>query len=144
MESEPMLSLTLTQFFLGVMAAALVVFAVAVVVYGRRVAESATRVGDTVGRLEVILPRVEQIVDRVAGDIESVHGTAEKAREIADDLHAVSAEVRTAVTAFGLVQKTRAAVAGAKAGYAVLRRAGEESGGEEPAEDGKEVHHERT
>lgn len=115
------MTLTLTEIALLVMAASVFAGVIAMYTLTRKVGEAAEETRRTMTKLGNLTPRVERGLDELTTEIRELQELTRRTESVVEHADAVGQEVRAGVTALQIAKRSRAAAAGARAGFSALR-----------------------
>jgi dsDNA-specific endonuclease/ATPase MutS2 len=127
------MTFTVSDIMLTVIALSLAACAVQLLRIWGRLGRTATEVENASRRVGELEPRLERVLDELSGELRELRSLTRRTDAVVSDVQAVSGEIRRGVEIVDLTRRTRAAVAGARAGLAVLGRS-------QPSNNGEGVH----
>jgi hypothetical protein len=128
------MTFTVPDIMLTVIAASLAVCAIQALRIWGRLGKTATEMELASRKLVDLGPRLERALDELTGELRDLRSLTRKSEAVISDVQTVSGELRRGVEILDLTRRTRAAVAGARAGLAVLGRP-------QPSNNGEGAHH---
>ncbi len=128
------MTFTLGELLLIIATATFVVTAVFLIRYASQVAHTATEVELTAKHFRDLTPKAEKFLAESTAEMQALRGVTRRSEAVVQDVHQISTELRQGVSLLGLVKKSQAAAAGARAGWHVLRGGDQETNNDKEEE----------
>ena len=92
-----------------------------------RMSRAATEVESAVRQVSSIVPKLEKVLDEAAVELQELRLLTRRSEAVTADVQAISGELRKGVMLLDVTRRTRAALAGVKAGFAALKTSPQEA-----------------